>query len=64
MIPDNYDRWEAHDDEKEMELQKLPVCCYCEERIQQDTFFLINDEIICEDCMDSYFRKAVDDFAS
>ena len=61
---DNYDLFEMHDAEQERKLQKLPVCVYCNEHIQDESFFLINDEVICEDCMDSYFRKAVDDFVS
>ena len=54
---DNYDLFEMHDAEQERKLQKLPVCVYCNEHIQDESFFLINDEVICEDCMDSYFRK-------
>ena len=63
-IPDNYDLFEQHDAEHERQLQKLPVCCYCDEPIQDDCFYLINDEIICVRCLKEYFRKAVDDYVS
>lgn len=54
----DFDAW---DTEQNKRLEQLPVCCYCTEHIQQDHYFLINDEVICPDCMDSYFRKEVDD---
>ena len=63
MIPDNYSQWEARDREQESWLGLRPVCCYCDEQIQHDHYFLINDEVICPDCLDSYFRKDVHDFA-
>ena len=64
QIPDNLDRFESHDAEQERQLQKLPVCEYCGEHIQDDYFFQINDEIICEGCLNDHFRKAVDDYVS
>lgn len=51
-----------HEAEQESRLARRPVCCYCEEHIQHDHLFLINDEMICPDCLESYFRKDVDDF--
>lgn len=61
--PDNYSQWESQEREQDAWLAKRPVCCYCEEHIQHDHFFLINGEVICPDCLESYFRKDVDDFA-
>lgn len=52
---------ERYADEQEKWLQKLPVCCKCKERIQDDTCFDIHDEIICEECMEQ-FRKYTEDF--
>ena len=57
-IPDALDMWEAHDAEQEAELKKLPICCECEKPIQQETAVYINDDFICDSCLDSY-RRAV-----
>lgn len=48
--------------EEDAWLKQRPVCCYCEEHIQHDHFFLINDEAICPDCLESHFRKEVGDY--
>ena len=58
--PDNYSQWEAHEREAERWLARRPVCDYCEEHIQDGHYFYINSEVICPDCMDSYFRKEID----
>lgn len=63
-MTDVYDLCVAHDSEQEAELQKLPECEYCGHKIQDDHFFLINDEAICEDCLNDNFRRAVDDYVS
>jgi formylmethanofuran dehydrogenase subunit E len=60
-IPDNYSEWARHDAEQEAALKLLPVCCECGEHIQAETLFEINDEIICEECMEQ-FRKYTEDF--
>lgn len=41
-----------HDAECEAQLDKLPVCCQCGEPIQQDDAVYINDEYICDRCLD------------
>ena len=53
----------AYDAERESELERLPVCSCCEEPIQDDFFYEINDEVICVHCMNEYFRKDVDCYA-
>ncbi len=53
----------AYDAERESELERLPVCSCCDEPIQEDFFYEINDEVLCEVCMKSYFMKRVDDYA-
>lgn len=57
-IKDHY-RYEA---EREKQLQKLPKCSYCHDFIQEDFYFEINGEVICETCMDRFFKKDVDDY--
>ena len=51
-VPDNYDQWKTHDAEQEAALEKLPRCCQCDEPIQQDDAVYINDEYICDRCLD------------
>ena len=46
--------------QQEKALQKLPLCNECGEHIQDDYCYVINDEVICEDCMSNY-RKPIDD---
>lgn len=54
----DFDRWDA---EQERELERLPICCECGNRIEDDFCYEINDEIICEACMEQY-RKFTSDF--
>lgn len=58
-IPDNYDLWEAHEAEQEKWLGKMPKCDYCNDPIQDDFYYEINGEVICECCLDRFFRKDV-----
>lgn len=44
--------------EQEKWLLSRPVCCSCEEHIQDDYAYFIDDEWICEDCL-KYFKKEV-----
>lgn len=57
-IPDNYDLWESHDREQRRSLEQLPVCDICDERIQEDYYYHINDEYICPDCLE-HFKKRI-----
>lgn len=45
-------------------LNSCPVCDCCGEPIQDDFCYEINGDLICEDCLDMHFRKAVDDIIS
>lgn len=56
---DNYRLWEMHDAEQERQLAKLPLCCLCEEHIQQDMAVCINGEWYCDNCLDEN-RKSID----
>ena len=60
--PDNYDIWEAHERELEKRLERLPVCDVCNQPIQDEHLYLINDEFICPECLERDFRKDVDDY--
>lgn len=52
----------AHDDEQQEWEKKLPVCTDCGEPIQDDHYFLINDEPICTECLVSNYRKETSDY--
>lgn len=51
-----------YDAEQQAELDRLPKCVYCEEPIQDDSYFDINDEPCCYDCLIEYHRKWTDDY--
>lgn len=53
----------AYDDEQQEWLRKRPVCVDCGEHIQDDCFFLINDEAICPGCLVNNYRKYTDDYS-
>lgn len=58
-IPDNYDLWEAHQAKQDKWLSERLVCEYCGQPIQEDFYYEINSEIICEECLNRHFRKEV-----
>ena len=55
----DYDRYA---EEQNKQLQKLPVCSYCDTHIQDECLYEINDELICENCLNDNFRKNTEDF--
>lgn len=55
-----HDFWK-HDQEQQERLKKLPKCYECGERIQDEHCYEINDEYICERCMNENHRKWVED---
>lgn len=63
-IPDNYDQWESHDRKQQQELEHLPVCegHKCGKRIQDDMYFEIEGEILCEKCMILRYGKRTEDY--
>ena len=58
---DNYERWARRDAELEAELEARPKCSECEEHIQDDYCYEINGEVICEHCLNAYYRKSVEE---
>lgn len=61
-IPDNYDLWLAHEAALDRQLERLPVCRYCGEPIQDEHYFYIDGVICCEDCMNEKYRRHVEDY--
>lgn len=58
-VPDNYDQFTRHDAEQEKMLDRLPVCEYCEEPIQDEFAYYIEGTWYCTRCMIENFRKEV-----
>lgn len=60
-IPDNYDAYDAYEREqsaKEKErIESLPVCDWCGETINDDSYYDINGDIVCPDCIDDCRRS-------
>lgn len=52
----DFDRWEA---ERARLMEELPVCDYCYETIEDDHWYDINGDNICQECLDRNFRKEV-----
>lgn len=42
--------------------KELPVCTCCGEPIQDDFYYEIDDEILCEECLKDNYRKSVEDY--
>lgn len=61
-MKDNLDFFREHEEEQEKKLQQLPRCSVCKEPIQDDYYFEIDDEILCEECLRDNFRKNTDDY--
>ena len=57
----DFDRYDAEQSKWE---EKLPVCSECGEKVHDDYFYEINDEVICSECLDSNHRKWVEDYVS
>lgn len=57
----DFNRWDL---EKERQLARLPVCegKKCGKRIQDDYYFEIEGEILCEECMNAKYRKSTEDY--
>lgn len=55
----DFDRYSA---EQEEWLENLPKCSECGNPIQDDTCYQVNDELICESCMDTFHKVHTDDF--
>ena len=60
-VPDNYDLFVAHEAEQERRMRRLPVCCYCEERIQQAKAVCINGDWYCNECIEE-LTEDIEDF--
>ena len=60
-VPDNYDFFKINEEQEERELSKLPECSECGHAINDEECYLINEELVCSDCVDSW-RVKVEDY--
>ena len=51
-----------HDMEIEHEQEKLPVCDACGQTIDDDRFWRINGETLCDDCAHDMYTIHMDDW--
>ena len=54
--------YHRYDDEQQKKLERLPECAECGHPITDEDCFEINDELICEECLDNNHRKKTEDF--
>ena len=57
----DFDRW---DREQERRKARLPVCEDCKKRIQDEHYFDVDGEILCEKCMIHRYRRNTDDLVN
>lgn len=62
MIPDNYDLWKQHDAKQQEALSMCPVCSCCGEPIQDDYFYMIQLNPVCDKCLNDMFRISMEDY--
>ena len=55
----DYDRYS---DDQERELERCPKCEKCGQPITDSYCYEIEGELICEECLDIYYRKDTEDF--
>ena len=60
---DNYKAWEHAERERERRLLMLPVCegHKCGKRIQDEDYYDVDGEILCEECMKRKYRRKTED---
>ena len=54
---DPLDDFNRHDREQAKRLEQLPECDHCHKPIQDEHYFDINGDVICEKCLNNNFRK-------
>ena len=59
---DAYEMWRYKEIEHERKLVRLPICCHCGERIQDENLFDINGALFHEECARGEFLKWTEDY--
>lgn len=52
----------AYDRECQENLNKYPKCYHCEKPITDEHFYMINDEKVCEECLNDLYRETTEDY--
>lgn len=55
----DFNRYDAM---QQRELERCPKCDYCDEHITADNYYDLDGDIVCEDCLDRYFKRFTDDY--
>ena len=57
----DFDRWDM---EQERRRSRLPVCedKKCRKRIEDENYYEVDGEILCEKCMNRRYRKFTEDY--
>ena len=55
--------WADYCAQQEREMELLPECSECGEKITDDMCFVFGDEPICDSCAYTIYRKHTTDFA-
>lgn len=63
-IPDYNDLLDRYEAEREREIEKLPICCECDNPIQTEDCYEFDGDLICPGCLNDYHRKSVDDYVT
>lgn len=61
-MDDAYSQWERHEAKQQAWLERRPVCCYCDEHIQDEHLFDIEGELYHAKCLVEHFRKDTEDY--
>ena len=56
--------FERYDAEREIALTKYPQCYFCGKHILEGRYYVIDEEIVCAECLDEFWGKDVDDYVS
>lgn len=59
---DNYDLWCQHEEEQERWLASRPVCCVCQEHIQEPEAVNYKGNYYCKECEDEAWAKIRDEY--
>lgn len=52
-------------DRKQAEYEaRLPKCDKCKQRIHDEDYYEIDEEILCESCMKDKYKKSTEDYAN
>ena len=52
----------SHDAEMQRSLEKCPICSECGEYVQDDTYYDINGEVVCIECLNDNYKRYTEDY--